>query len=179
MKLYYMPEFITPDAQDSFVSDENGNVIFKIVKDRAGAGFKAHIMDADNKEVAYIHQKLMALSLKFIVEVSGREFTFQLKHKLNGACRFETGDKSWRSDGDLRDHEYDIVAADGAVFHVREVSPKDEALSNIYEKIAAVYHNMTQGVREISSASEKNAAEVIAVAVACEAAVSLDQANLS
>ncbi len=178
MKLYYKPEFLgfNPQQNDTEVTDSDNNVLYTVSGKKTAFGFERTINDSSGSEAASIKQKTSLFALKFIINVKGKQYTFLLKHRLNGDLYFKTDDNNWSSTGNLRDDSYTIISQTGSEVTVNkaDINGSDNTNANLKDMIVNAYAKRTSAVREISFGSDINATEILALTMACDMAVAAD-----
>lgn len=177
MKLYYIDQRkIFPFKQPVEVWDEQGNVRYRVK--RVGAvGCHLHLLTPDDEKAASIWQKL--LSRRFIVDVNGKELKVSLKYPLKGNKYCTVSAFNWIAEGFLMHRTYQITAEDRQIANVQMVTfskGQHDALYETLKKIARISINaLNQGnCCEIDFSDDQNEAELLAVVIAIEAAVSVE-----
>ena len=177
MKLYYIDQrklfsFMEPIE----VWDEQGNVRYR-VKSKCTVGLQLRLLTPYDEEVASIRQKI--LGTKFIVKVNGKELT--VAHKatfLKGERYFAVSALNWKAEGFLNYRTYQITAGDQQIAQVRMVEFSKGHKDALYEALKKIAHvplsELNQGnCCEIEFSDNQNEAEVLAVVMAIEAALSV------
>ena len=107
MKLYIKQKVFS--WRDKFrIYDEFGNDRYYVEGEVFTFGKKLHLLSADGRELAFIHQKVLSFLPKYFINRNGedvaqvvKEFTF-LKQK------YSVSGLGWSVDGDFLAHEYQI-----------------------------------------------------------------------
>ena len=177
MKLYYIDQrklfsFMEPIE----VWDEQGNVRYR-VKSKCTVGYHLHLLTPYDEEVASIRQKI-SLGTKFIVEVNDIKLTVSRTATWKGERYCVVSELNWKAEGFLNYRTYQITAEDQQIAQVRKVEfskGKKDALYEALKKIAHVpLSALDQGnCCEIDFSDDQNEAEVLAVVMGIEAALSV------
>ena len=177
MKLYYIDQRkVFPFLQPVEVWDEQGNVRY-LVKSKCTIGLQLRLLTPYDEEVASIRQKI--LGTKFIVKVNGKELTVALKATfLKGERYFAVSELNWKAEGFLNYRTYQITAGDQQIAQVRMVEFSKGHKDAFYEALKKIAHvplsELDQGnCCEIEFSDDQNEAEVLAVVMAIEAALSV------
>ena len=119
MKLYMKQKVFS--WKDRFtVWDANGNDRYYVEGELISFGKKLHVYDVQNREVAFIHQKLFSLLPRYFVSVNGvdvaeivKEFTFfKPKYRIEGM--------GWDVDGDFWSHHYTVLCNGNPVVRIQK-----------------------------------------------------------
>ena len=178
MKLYYIDQRkVFPFLQPVEVWDVQGNVRYR-VKSKCTVGLHLLLLTPYDEEAASIRQKI-SLGLKFIVKVNDKELAVTPKATfLKGERYFTVSELNWKAEGFLNYRTYQITAGDQQIAQVRMVTfskGHKDALIEALKKIAHVpLRELDQGnCCEIEFSDDQNEAEVLAVVMAIEAALSV------
>jgi len=116
---YYIKQKVFTLKDKFTVKDETGSDIFYVEGEFFSIGKKLHLYTMDGTEQAYIHQKVMSILKRYIVECSGgsaeivKEFTLLTpKYSVKGP--------GWTVDGSLTKHDYNICYGRSAVASVKK-----------------------------------------------------------
>jgi len=178
MKLYYIDQRkVFPFIKPVEVWDEQGNVRYRL-KNEASFGYHLHLLTPGEEEVASIRQKI-SLGSKFIVKVNDKELT--VTHKatfLKGERYFTVSALNWKTEGFLNYRTYQITAEDQQIAQVRMVEFSKGQKDAFYEALKKIAHTSdnapSQGnCCEIEFSDDQNEAEVLAVVMSIEAALSV------
>lgn len=104
------------------VLNEDGEALYEVSGKLISLGHKLTIRDMAGQEVAYIHQKLLALVPKYFIEESGREEA-ELKGHITlfkPHYTLETDTGKWEIRGDFMAHEYEMKRGKEVVATVRQ-----------------------------------------------------------
>ena len=92
------------------VMNEDGDPIYQVAGKLISVGHKLTVRDMDDQEVAYIHQKALALVPKYFIEIAGGDEVELKGHitllKPHYTLEAEGGD--WEIRGDFLSHEYEM-----------------------------------------------------------------------
>ena len=177
MKLYYIDqEKVFPFLQPVEVWDEQGNVRYRL-KSKCTIGLQLRLLTPYDEEVAFIRQKI-SLGSKFIVKVNDKELTVRPTATLKGERYCVVSALNWKAEGFLEYRTYQITAEDQQIAQVKKVEfskGHKDALIEALKKIAHVpLRELDQGnCCEIEFSDDQNEAEVLAVVMAIEAALSV------
>ena len=97
--------------KESFqVLNEEGNPVYEVAGKLLSLGHKLTVTDMDGQEVAYIHQKVLSLTPKYFMEISGQEEAELKGHitLLKPHYTLETDSGKWEIRGDFTAHEYEM-----------------------------------------------------------------------
>ena len=178
MKLYYIDQRkVFPFLQPVEVWDEQGNVRYR-VKSKCTVGLQLHLLTPYDEEVASIRQKIVTMAPKFIVKVNDKELTVSLKATLKGDRYCVDSALNWKAEGFLNYRTYQITAGDQVIAQVRMVEFSKGHKDALYEALKKIAHvplsALDQGnCCEIEFSDDQNEAEVLAVVMAIEAALSV------
>ena len=178
MKLYYIDQRkVFPFLQPVEVWDEQGNVRYRL-KSKCTVGYQLHLLTPYDEEVASIRQKLLTIAPKFIVKVNNKELMVSLKATLKGHRYCVVSDLNWKADGFLEYRTYQITAEDQLIAQVRKVEFSKGHKDALYEMLKKIAHvplrELDQGnCCEIEFSDDQNEAEVLAVVMSIEAALSV------
>jgi uncharacterized protein YxjI len=178
MKLYYIDQRkVFPFLQPVEVWDEQGNVRYR-VKSKCTVGLQLLLLTPYDEEAASIRQKI-SLGLKFIVKVNDKELAVTPKATfLKGERYFTVSELNWKAEGFLNYRTYQITAGDQQIAQVRMVEFSKGHKDALYEALKKIAHvplsELDQGnCCEIEFSDDQNEAEVLAVVMAIEAALSV------
>lgn len=178
MKLYYIDQRkVLPFLQPIEVWDEQGNVRYRL-KSKCTVGLQLHLLTPYDEEVASIRQKI-SLGTKFIVEVNDKELAVTPKATfLKGERYFTVSELNWKAEGFLVHRTYQITAEDQQIAQVRMVEFSKGHKDALYEALKKIAHvplsTLDQGnCCEIEFSDDQNEAEVLAVVMSIEAALSV------
>ena len=157
--------------------DEQGNVRYR-VKSKCTVGLQLLLLTSYDEEAASIRQKI-SLGLKFIVKVNDKELAVTPKATfLKGERYFTVSELNWKAEGFLNYRSYQITAGDQQIAQVRMVEFSKGHKDALYEALKKIAHvplsELDQGnCCEIEFSDDQNEAEVLAVVMAIEAALSV------
>ena len=177
MELYYIDQRkVFPFLQPVEVWDDQGNVRYRL-KSKCTVGLQLHLLTPYDEEVASIRQKI-SLGPKFIVEVNDKKLTVSRTATWKGERYCVVSELNWKAEGFLVHRTYQITAEDQQIAQVQTVEfskGKKDALYEALKKIAHVpLSALDQGnCCEIVFSDDQNEAEVLAVVMAIEAALSV------
>ncbi len=178
MKLYYIDQRkVFPFLKPVEVWDEQGNVRYW-VKSKCTVGLQLLLLTPYDEEAASIRQKI-SLGLKFIVKVNDKELAVTPKATfLKGERYFMVSELNWKAEGFLNYRTYQITAGDQQIAQVRMVEFSKGHKDALYEALKKIAHvplsELDQGnCCEIEFSDDQNEAEVLAVVMAIEAALSV------
>jgi len=178
MKLYYIDQRkVFPFLQPVEVWDEQGNVRYR-VKSKCTVGLQLLLLTPYDEEAASIRQKI-SLGLKFIVKVKDKELAVTPKATfLKGERYCVVSELNWKAEGFLNYRTYQITAGDQQIAQVRMVEFSKGHKDALYEALKKIAHvplsELDQGnCCEIEFSDDQNEAEVLAVVMAIEAALSV------
>ena len=178
MKLYYIDQRkVFPFLQPVEVWDVQGNVRYR-VKSKCTVGLQLLLLTPYDEEAASIRQKI-SLGLKFIVKVNDKELAVTPKATfLKGERYFAVSELNWKAEGFLNYRTYQITAGDQQIAQVRMVEFSKGHKDAFYEALKKIAHvplsELDQGnCCEIEFSDDQNEAEVLAVVMAIEAALSV------
>ena len=178
MKLYYIDQRkVFPFLQPVEVWDEQGNVRYR-VKSKCTVGLQLLLLTPYDEEAASIRQKI-SLGLKFIVKVNDKELAVTPKATfLKGERYFTVSELNWKAEGFLNYRTYQITAGDQQIAQVRMVEFSKGHKDALYEALKKIAHvplsELDQGnCCEIEFSDDQNEAEVLAVVMSIEAALSV------
>jgi len=140
MKLY-MKQKVFSWRERFFVKDEAGNDRYSIEGEILSVGRKLHIKNIAGEQVGFIHQKLIAFTPRFFVEIDGREVCEIIKEIRLFKKSYRIEGLPWHLDGNFMGREYSLSSGDGPVMHLTQkmfswgdsyeldiTDPKDEVL---------------------------------------------------
>lgn len=178
MKLYYIDQRkVFPFLQPVEVWDEQCNVRYRL-KSKCTVGLQLHLLTPYDEEAASIRQKI-SLGLKFIVKVNDKELAVTPKATfMKGERYFTVSELNWKAEGFLNYRTYQITAGDQQIAQVRMVEFSKGHKDALYEALKKIAHvplsELDQGnCCEIEFSDDQNEAEVLAVVMAIEAALSV------
>ena len=178
MKLYYIDQRkVFPFLKPVEVWDEQGNVRYR-VKSKCTVGLQLLLLTPYDEEAASIRQKI-SLGLKFIVKVNDKELAVTPKATfLKGERYFTVSELNWKAEGFLNYRTYQITAGDQQIAQVRMVEFSKGHKDALYEALKKIAHvplsELDQGnCCEIEFSDDQNEAEVLAVVMSIEAALSV------
>ena len=178
MILYYIDQRkVFPFLQPVEVWDEQGNVRYR-VKSKCTVGLQLLLLTPYDEEAASIRQKI-SLGLKFIVKVNDKELAVTPKATfLKGERYFTVSELNWKAEGFLNYRTYQITAGDQQIAQVRMVEFSKGHKDALYEALKKIAHvplsELDQGnCCEIEFSDDQNEAEVLAIVMAIEAALSV------
>lgn len=177
MKLYYIPqEKVFPFLQPVEVWDEQGNVLY-LLKSKCTFGLQLHLLTPYDEEVASIRQKI-SLGTKFIVKVNDKKMTVRHTATWKGERYCVVSELNWKAEGFLNYRTYQITAEDQQIAQVRKVEFSKGKKDALYEALKIIAHvplrELDQGnCCEIDFSDDQNEAEVLAVVMGIEAALSV------
>lgn len=100
-----------------FILDENGNEKYYVEGEVFTIGKKLHLYSLKEEEIAYIHQKVLALLPHYFVSVEGKD-EIEVEKKIHITPKFVVEDLNWEIEGDFLAHEYDIKKGDEIIASV-------------------------------------------------------------
>lgn len=177
MKLYYVDQRkVFPFLQPVEVWDEQGNVRYRL-KSKCTVGLQLYLLTPYDEEVASIRQKI-SLGTKFIVNVNDKELTVSRTATWKGKRYCTVSELNWKAEGILGYRTYQITAGDQQIAQVRMVEFSKGHKDALYEALKKIAHvpasALDQGnCCEIDFSDDQNEAEVLAVVMAIEAALSV------
>ncbi|MBP0972203.1 MAG: hypothetical protein J5753_09220 [Oscillospiraceae bacterium] len=178
MKLYYIDQRkVFPFLQPVEVWDEQGNVRYRL-KSKGSVGLQLHLLTPYDEEVASIRQKI-SLGTKFIVNVNDKELTVRRTATWKGERYYVVNELNWKAEGFLVYRTYQITAGEQQIAQVRMVEFSKGHKDALYEALKKIAHvplsALDQGnCCEIEFSDDQNEAEVLAVVMAIEAALSVE-----
>ena len=178
MKMYFIDQRkVFPFLKPVEVWDEQGNVRYR-VKSKCTVGLQLLLLTPYDEEAASIRQKI-SLGLKFIVKVNDKELAVTPKATfLKGERYFTVSELNWKAEGFLNYRTYQITAGDQQIAQVRMVEFSKGHKDALYEALKKIAHvplsELDKGnCCEIEFSDDQNEAEVLAVVMAIEAALSV------
>ena len=93
------------------IKDEEGNDKYKVEGEIFTLGKKLHVYNMEEREIAFIEQKLMTFMPKFFVYVNGEKIIEIVKKFTFLKPKYEIIGKDWITAGDIWGHEYTISDA--------------------------------------------------------------------
>ena len=178
MKLYYVDQRkVFPFLQPVEVWDVQGNVRYR-VKSKCTVGLQLLLLTPYDEEAASIRQKI-SLGLKFIVKVNDKELAVTPKATfLKGERYFTVSELNWKAEGFLNYRTYQITAGEQQIAQVRMVEFSKGHKDALYEVLKKIAHVPLREIDhgnccEIEFSDDQNEAEVLAVVMAIEAALSV------
>lgn len=177
MKLYYIDQRkLFPFLKPVEVWDEQGNVRYRL-KSKCTVGLQLHLLTPYDEEVASIRQKI-SLGTKFIVEVNDKELTVSRITTWKRERYCVVSELNWKAEGFLVHRTYQITAEDQQIAQVRMVEFSKGHKDALYEALKKIAHVPLSAIDqgnccEIEFSDDQNEAEVLAVVMAIEAALSV------
>jgi len=101
-----------------FIKDEEGNDCYSVEGEILSIGRKLHVKDANGKQVALMHQKVIALRPRFFVEVDGHEVCEIVKEMKLFKQSYRIEGLPWHMDGNFAGHEYSLISSDGPIMNL-------------------------------------------------------------
>ncbi|MCQ2531142.1 MAG: LURP-one-related family protein [Saccharofermentans sp.] len=128
MKMFFRQRIIS--LLDSYdIYDENGSTLFT-VKGKFGLSHRFSIYDANDREVAYVEEKIFTLLPKFSIHANGNDYG-TINRKLSFfRPKYELESKGWSMNGDIFHWDYEIVDDNERL--IADVSKKIISLSDQY-----------------------------------------------
>lgn len=175
MKLYYLDQRkMFPFKDPIEVWDERADVCY-IVKTNGKFGIDLCITNTHGEPIAAVKQKILSLSPKFILNVSGEETLLTLKHRINGEAYCTVGDDI-TAEGDIYHRRYELRSGDTTVAYVRrtvfskgQIDPTYIALCKKMKVSENIYND--GNCCELEILSEADEIKLLVIAIAVEAAV--------
>lgn len=100
------------------IYDAQGNVRYIVRSEIFSLGHQIHVFDANQNEVAAIHERLLTFLPCFEVEVGGRTIgTIQKKFTLF-LPKYELDYNGWRVEGDFLGWDYDVYSGCSSIIHI-------------------------------------------------------------
>lgn len=83
-------------------------------------GKKLHVNDANDREVAFIHQKLFSFKAKYFISRSGADIAEVVKQITFLKAKYTVDAFGWLIQGNFLDHEYQITRGDKIVASISQ-----------------------------------------------------------
>ena len=99
------------------ILDENGNEKYYVEGEIISLGKKLHLYSLQEEEIAYIHQKVLALLPHYFISVEGKD-EIEVEKKISLTPKFVVDDLGWEVEGDFLAHEYDIKKGEDIIANV-------------------------------------------------------------
>lgn len=108
--------FAWGDTYDIY--DEAGNVRYFVKAELFSLGHQIHVYDANQQQIAVIHEKILTLLPAFTIEVNGRTIgTIQKKFTFLRP-KYEIDYNGWRVEGDFLGWDYDVYNECCSIIHI-------------------------------------------------------------
>ena len=102
--------------KDKFsVFNELGEDVYRVEGEFLTIGKKLHVKDLNDREVAFIHEKVWSLLPKYYISRDGSDIAEVQKKLTFLKARYEIPDFGWTVQGNFTAHEYTISSEAGVV----------------------------------------------------------------
>lgn len=108
--------FSWSDTYDIY--DEQGNVRYFVKAEVFSLGHQIHVYDANRRELAVIHQRILTLLPKFEIEIGGRYVGMIQKKFTLFRPQYEIDYNGWRVEGDFFGWDYDVYSGCSPIIHI-------------------------------------------------------------
>ena len=105
----FMKEKDTAFTDRFVITDEENRVHYTVESKRLSLNKKLTIFDAQDKALAVVQKKPLALTPKYAIEIEGEEVALLHKESsLTGKPYYKVEGPDWTVDGDIWDRDYNI-----------------------------------------------------------------------
>ena len=102
--------------KDKFcVFNELGEDVYSVEGEFLSIGKKLHVKDINDREVAFIHEKVLSFLPKYYISRDGNDVAEVLKKLTLFKARYEIPDFGWTVQGNFTAHEYTVTSQTGTV----------------------------------------------------------------
>ncbi len=97
------------------VFNEYGEEIYRVKGEVFTLGKKLHVTDLQDRELAFIHQKLWSFKARFFISRDGVDIAQVVKEITFLKARYTVAEFGWVMQGNFGDHQYQIMNGDSVV----------------------------------------------------------------
>ena len=97
------------------VYDSFGEEVYRVEGEVFSLGKKLHVYDLTDREVAFIHQKVLSFLPRYYISRDGNDIAEAVKKLTFLKARYEIPAFGWTVQGNFTAHEYTITSAAGDV----------------------------------------------------------------
>lgn len=115
MAKYYIKQKVFSFRDRFNIYNEYGESVFTVYGEIISLGKKLHMLNINDNEVAYIHQKLLSFLPKFFINRNDEDIATVTKKLTFLKDRYIIEAFGWEVKGDIVDHNYSITGVNGTV----------------------------------------------------------------
>ena len=128
MRMFFRQRIIS--LLDSYdIYDEDGCTLFT-VKGKFGLSHRFSVYDVNDREVAYVEQKILTILPKFSINANGTDYGTINRKLTFFRPKYELESLGWRMEGDIFQWDYEIIDDNNKL--IADVSKKIISLSDQY-----------------------------------------------
>jgi uncharacterized protein YxjI len=119
MKLYLKQQPFSLRSR-FFIKDDAEQEVYSVEGEFLSLGAKLHVYDQNGREAAFIHQKLLSLMPRYVLDIDGQEIGCIRQRFAIFCSRFDIEGIGWSAEGNFTAHEFIVSSCSQTVMVVRK-----------------------------------------------------------